>query len=132
MVLLPALQALEGFPVEVDDLDSRWDKLDFRADFLLAHGSERRSAALADPLIFWQGDDLLFMRERVQDFLRASTLLFPALMYWYFNGGLRSTCFGLNFRLVEEIDFLVVAEDAFRPFRFLSRMPSSSAGQSVP
>ena len=118
MILLSAFQALECLPVEVDDLDSRRDELDFRADLLLAHGSERCSAALAGPLIFWQGDELLFMREIFQDFRQMSISFLPALMRWYFNGGLRSTCFGLNFSLVEEIDFLVVAEDAFRPFSF--------------
>ena len=56
------------------------------------------------------------MRERSQDFLPASTLLFPALMSGYFNGGLRSTCFGLDFSLIEEIDFFIVAKDTFRLF----------------
>ena len=66
MILLSAFQSLEYLPVEVNDLDGRRDELDFRADLLLAHGSERCSAALVAPLVFWQDDELLFMREIFQ------------------------------------------------------------------
>lgn len=87
MLLLPAFQTLEGFPVKVDNLDGCWNELDFRADLFLAHGGERSSAAFADPLIFRQSDEFFFMRKYFQDLFYVSTLFFPTLMRWHLNGG---------------------------------------------
>lgn len=67
MFLLPAFQALERFPVDVDDLDLGRDELHFRADLLFAHGDQGTAAALADPFIF---------RESIQFFLHGG--IFPA------------------------------------------------------
>ena len=68
MLLLPAFQALERFPVDVDDLDLGRDELHFRADLLFSHGDQRTAAALADPFIFRESIQLFFMRELFQQF----------------------------------------------------------------
>ena len=113
MLFFPAFQALEGFPVEVNDFYRSRNKLHLRTDSLPAHGCELCPATFADTLIFRQGDYAFFMRHIFQNLLKMTFLLLAPLMSRDFNDRLRSTAFCLDLSFVEKIDLLDLTQNLF-------------------
>ena len=117
MLFFPAFQALEGFPVEVNDFYRSRNELHFRTNLLPAHGYELCSATFADTLIFRQGDYAFFMRHIFQNLLKMTFLFLAPLMSRNFDDRLRSTALNFHFSLVEKIDFFDLAKNLFRFLR---------------